>query len=228
MKNINDVCVVIQARLNSERVPNKMANPFGDTSLFEIGCKKLLESNVIPNENIYVSIYEQELIDIANKCGVNIFKRSKESALFDGDGSVSIMYDWWDKLPFKYVVLVSACLPFLQLETIEDFYKEYLSVDKNGMLAVMKKKTYYWDENMELITKKFEKSGNMNTKVVETTYEAAHCLYAGKMKLIGDGIWMGDFTKNEIELFPIDEKECFDIDYPWQFETAEILYKKQK
>jgi len=228
MKNINDVCVVIQARLNSERVPNKMAKPFRDTSLFEIGCKKLLESNVIPNENIYVSIYEQELIDIANKCGVNIFKRSKESALFDGDGSVSIMYDWWDKLPFKYVVLVSACLPFLQLETIEDFYKEYLSVDKNGMLAVMKKKTYYWDENMELITKKFEKSGNMNTKVVETTYEAAHCLYAGKMKLIGDGIWMGDFTKNEIELFPIDEKECFDIDYPWQFETAEILYKKQK
>ena len=29
MKNINDVCVVIQARLTSERVPNKMAKPFG-------------------------------------------------------------------------------------------------------------------------------------------------------------------------------------------------------
>ena len=225
MKNINDVCVVIQARLTSERVPNKMAKPFGDTSLFEIGCKKLLESNVIPNENIYVSVYEQELIDIANKCGINIFKRSKESALFDGDGSVSIMYDWWDKLPFKYVVLVSACLPFLQLETIENFYKEYLNVDKNGMLAVMRKKTYYWDENKELITKRFEKSGNMNTKVVETTYEAAHCLYAGKMELIGKGIWMGDFTKNEIELFPVDEKECFDIDYEWQFEYGQKLYK---
>ena len=225
MKNINDVCVVIQARLNSERVPNKMIKPFGDTSLFEIGCKKLLESNVIPNENIYVSVYEQELVDIAKKCDINIFKRSKESALFDGDGSVSMMYDWWDKLPFKYVVLVSACLPFLKLETIENFYKEYLSVDKNGMLAVMKKKTYYWDEKKELITKKFEKSGNMNTKVVETTYEAAHCLYAGKMELIGDGIWMGDFTKNEIELFPIDEKECFDIDYNWQFENGQKLYK---
>ncbi len=225
MKNINDVCVVIQARLNSERVPNKMIKPFGDTSLFEITCKKLLESDVIPNENIYVSVYEQELVDVAKKCDINIFKRSKESALFDGDGSVSIMYDWWDKLPFKYVVLVSACLPFLQLETIEDFYKEYLSVDKNGMLAVMKKKTYYWDENMELITKKFEKSGNMNTKVVETTYEAAHCLYGGKMSLIGDGVWMGDFTKNEIELFPVDEKECFDIDYEWQFENAQKLYK---
>ena len=225
MKNINDVCVIIQARLTSERVPNKMTKPFGNTSLFEIGCKKLLDSDIIPKENIYVSVYEQELVDIANKCGVNIFNRSQESALFDGNGSVSIMYDWWDKLPFKYVVLVSACLPFLQLETIENFYKEYLNVDKNGMLAVMRKKTYYWDENKELITKRFEKSGNMNTKVVETTYEAAHCLYAGKMELIGNGIWMGDFTKNEIELFPVDEKECFDIDYEWQFEYGQKLYK---
>jgi CMP-N-acetylneuraminic acid synthetase len=227
MKNINDVCVIIQARLSSERIPNKMTKSFGDSSLFEIACKKLLESNVIPKDNIYVSVHEKELVDIANKCDINIFKRSKESAIFDGDGSVSMMYDWWDKLPFKYVVLVSACLPFLKIETVDDFFKGYLDTNKNGMFAVFGKNTYYWNSNKKLITTKFEESGNMNTKIVETTYEAAHCLYAGKMEFIGDGIWMGDFTKNEIELFTIDEKECFDIDYRWQFEMAEILYKKQ-
>ncbi len=227
MKNINDVCVIIQARLSSERIPNKMTKSFGDSSLFEIACKKLLESNVIPKDNIYVSVHEKELVDIANKCDINIFKRSKESAIFDGDGSVSMMYDWWDKLPFKYVVLVSACLPFLKIETVDDFFKGYLDPNKNGMFAVFGKNTYYWNSNKKLITTKFEESGNMNTKIVETTYEAAHCLYAGKMEFIGDGIWMGDFTKNEIELFTIDEKECFDIDYKWQFEMAEILYKKQ-
>ena len=223
MKDISKVGLIVQARLNSQRVPNKMIKQLGNSSLFGVLCEKLRKSQYIPQENIFVSVYEEELIDIANQNNMNIFKRSKESAFFDGDGSVSIMYDWWDKLPFKYVVLVSACLPFLQLKTIEDFYKEYLRVDKNGMLAVMKKKTYYWNENEELITKKFEKSGNMNTKVVETTYEAAHCLYAGKTSLIGDGIWMGDFTKDEIELFPIEEKECFDVDYDWEFEVAKKL-----
>jgi len=223
MKDISEVGLIVQARLNSQRVPNKMIKQLGNSSLFGVLCEKLRKSQYIPQENIFVSVYEEELIDIANQNNMNIFKRSKESAFFDGDGSVSIMYDWWDKLPFKYVVLVSACLPFLQLKTIEDFYKEYLRVDKNGMLAVMKKKTYYWNENKELITKKFEKSGNMNTKVVETTYEAAHCLYAGKTSLIGDGIWMGDFTKDEIELFPIEEKECFDVDYDWEFEVAKKL-----
>ena len=87
----------------------------------------------------------------------------------------------------------------------------------------MERKTYYWDENKKLITKKFEKSGNMNTKVVETTYEAAHCLYGGKMSSIGDGIWMGDFTKDEIDLYPIDESECFDVDYKWQMDYAKKL-----
>jgi CMP-N-acetylneuraminic acid synthetase len=228
MKNINDVCVIIQARLTSERVPNKMTKPFGNTSLFEIGCKKLLDSDIIPKENIYVSVYEQELIDIAKKCNMNIFKRSEKSALFDGDGHLTDMFEWWNKLPYKYVIIVSACLPLLKIETIDEFFNQYLSINSGGMFAVMKKKTYYWDSNKKLITINFEKSGNMNTKVVETTYEAAHCLYAGKMELIGNGIWMGDFTKNEIELFPVDEKECFDIDYEWQFEVGEVLYEKFK
>ena len=223
MKDISKVGLIVQARLNSQRVPNKMIRQLGNSSLFGVLCEKLRKSQYIPQENIFVSVYEEELIDIANQNNMNIFKRSKESAFFDGDGSVSIMYDWWDKLPFEYVVLVSACLPFLTLKTIENFYKKYLDIEKNGMLAVMKKKTYYWDGNKKLITKKFEESGNMNTKLVETTYEAAHCLYAGKTSLIGDGIWMGDFTKDEIELFPIEEKECFDVDYDWEFEVAKKL-----
>ena len=66
----------------------------------------------------------------------------------------------------------------------------------------------------------------MNTKTVQKTYEAAHCLYAGKLDKIGNNIWMGDFkTPGDIELFPLDEEECIDIDYEWQFELCEKLYE---
>ena len=50
-----------------------------------------------------------------------------------------------------------------------------------------------------------------------------HCLYGGKMSSIGDGIWMGDFTKDEIDLYPIDESECFDVDYKWEFGLCKKL-----
>ena len=66
----------------------------------------------------------------------------------------------------------------------------------------------------------------MNTKTVQTTYEATHCLYAGKMSEIGNGIWMGDLNSNGVELFIMNnEFETFDIDYSWQFNIAQQLYE---
>jgi CMP-N-acetylneuraminic acid synthetase len=226
MKNINDVCVIIQARLSSERVPEKMIKSFGDSSLFEIGCRKLKESNIIPKENIYVSVYEQELIDIAKKCNMNIFYRSKKSINSESE-SLSELYDWYDKLSFKYVILLNACNPLLRIETIDSFIQKYLESDKDGMFGVTKKKNYYWDKDKKSITdwKDFE---TMNTKIVDPTYEAAHCLYASRMDIIGDGYWMDNKYPPEPELFMVDELESFDIDYNWQFEVGEILYKKFK
>ena len=40
---------------------------------------------------------------------------------------------------------------------------------------------------------------------------------------------MGDFEKEGgIKLFTMPELEAFDIDEPWQFEVAEVLYEKFK
>ena len=53
-----------------------MIRPFNDTNLFEIAIKKVLNSNLIPKDNFYVSICEPELIEIANKYDVNIYHNS--------------------------------------------------------------------------------------------------------------------------------------------------------
>ena len=138
---------------------------------------------------------------------------------------MSLMYEWWNKLPFKYCVLINACAPFMKTETIENFTKAYLKSDSEGMFGVMEKKNYFWNKNFDLVTPWPEGQAVMNSKFVEKTYEAAHCLYAGRMDKIGEGVWMGDFnTPGEIELFPMQEEECFDIDYQWQFDMCESLY----
>lgn len=62
--------------------------------------------------------------------------------------------------------------------------------------------------------------------MVENTYEAAHCLYGGNMNDIGKYIYMGDFSKKEIELYVIqDEMETLDIDYQWQFDIYDKFIK---
>tara|TARA_Y100000593_G_scaffold74585_1_gene137361 strand:- start:1209 stop:1889 length:681 start_codon:yes stop_codon:yes gene_type:complete len=220
MKNIDDICVLVQARLGSQRVPNKMLRPFAGTTLVDILFEKLKSSKVIPTQNIYFSAYEEELKEVAMNHCIHIFNRSKESA--NEDNSLQLIYEWHDKLPFKYVILISACNPLLKIETIDSFIESFINSDKNGGFAVFEKKTYYWDKNGNTITD-WKGATIMNTKVVEPIYEAAHCLYASKLDVIKDGYWMDTKSPPEPELFVMDELEAFDIDYEWQFKLGEKL-----
>jgi CMP-N-acetylneuraminic acid synthetase len=222
MKNINDVGIIVQARLSSQRCPQKMIRPFAGTTLMDICLQKLVDSK-IKNDNIWVSVYEPELIDICKKYPINIFHRSEQSAMSEGTPMTDI-YEWWNKLPLKYVVMVNACVPLLKIDTIEQFYFDYCLTDSDGMFGVIEKKNYYWDHNGIILTP--IKEAVMNTKTTPIIKEAAHCLYASKLSSIGNNIWMGNFSiPSDIKLQPIPEQECFDIDHEWQFIIAEKLYE---
>jgi len=224
MKSIDDIAVVIQARLGSQRVPRKMIRPIAGTTLTDIALKTIKGCKSFPQENFYLSVHEPELLDIGEKHDVNIFHRSEQSAKSEGT-PMTDMYEWWDKLPHKYCVLVNACAPFLTSETIDSFVRAYSYATSDGMFGVIKKKNYFWNFNKNLITPLTE--AVMNTKTVAPVYEAAHCLYAGRLDKIGDGVWMGDFnTPESIKLFQMEEEEVFDIDYEWQFKLAEKLLEE--
>jgi CMP-N-acetylneuraminic acid synthetase len=225
MKSISDITVIIQSRLNSQRVSNKMLRPFANSNLFEIAIQKLITSKVIPKENIYLSIYEDELKNIASKYNLNVYNRSFESA--NNDNSLQKIYEWHDKLPFKYVIKVNACSPLLKIETIDTFINQFISQEEENLFGVIPIKDYFWNKEGKLITPWPEDQTIMNTKAVEVTYKAAHVLYASRLDLISKNMFMGDFqSEGGIKLYPMNELECFDIDYEWQFDIAELLYKK--
>ena len=227
-KNIDDIAFIVQARLNSQRVPQKMIKPFAGTNLFGLVLDKLLQSKIIPSENIIASVYEEELFYEANtKRNIRTFERSYESA--NNDNDIKKIYEWHNKLSAKYLVLISGCNPLLDISTIDDFVRQFVEQEEENLFAVFEKKTYYWNKEGALITPWPKDKTIMNTKAVEPINEAAHVLYASRMDLIQDEKFMGDFEKpGGIKLFKMDELEAFDIDYPWQFEVGEMLYEKFK
>ena len=225
MKPLDSIAIIVQARLNSQRVPKKMIRPFAGTTLFDIVLDKIKEALPSKQDNIWASVYEPELVEIAKSKSVNIFNRSEASA--NNDNSLQAIYEWHDKIPsnYKYVMLVSGCNPLLEPKTIRDFYNKFNMQEEENLFAVMEKKQYYWNREGSLITPWPEGQTIMNTKAVEPTYEAAHVLYASRLDLIKQDRFMGDFeSPGGIKLFPIEELEATDIDYEWQFKTAEILY----
>lgn len=222
MKDINDICFILQSRLNSKRLPEKVIRPFAKTTLFNIAIEKLLDSEIIPNENIYCSLYDDELKDIAKQYPVNIFHRSEESVSESTD--TKVVLEWGCKLPHKWFFILNPCSPLLSVETIDSFVKHFLNSPYKSLFSVHKTKNFYWDSNKSMIT---PFPGAVDTKLVDETYSGAHVLYAGSNEDIKNNVYLGDFTPNYPELFVVDERETLDIDELWQFKYAEVLYNNK-
>ena len=151
MKSLSDIVFIVQARLGSQRVPKKMIRSFNGTTLLDITLDKLINSSAIPRGQIYCSVHEKELIDIVKrKEGLNIFQRSYESA--NNDNDITKIFEWHDKLPFKYVVIISACNPLLKVETIDAFVKQFIEQQEDNLFGVIEKKQYFWNKEGIMVT----------------------------------------------------------------------------
>jgi CMP-N-acetylneuraminic acid synthetase len=190
MKEERKVAVVLQGRLNSQRVPNKMIRDFGDTNLFTLALGKL-EASWIPRGHIYISVGDQPLLEIAKKYPFNIYHRTPESCNATNNpnvpDSLKLLYEWYRYLigeGYTHVMLLSACHPLLQVSTINSFYSRCsVREDLDGLFSVVKRSNYYWDEFGEPITD-WDGAKLMNTRRVRPIYEAAHCLYFSKISYI--------------------------------------------
>ena len=202
-----------------------MIRPFADTTLLDLALSKLTSLDLIPKSNLYLSAYEDEIKEVGNRHGVNIYNRSYESANAE---DLQTIKEWHDKLPFKYVVTINSCTPLLKPETIKDFITSFIKSEDEGSFAVFEKKTYYWDKEGKIITDWPEGQRMFNTKFVDPIYEAAHALYASRLDIIKKGFYITDKLPVEPPLFIMDELEAFDIDYDYQFRVAEQLYKIEK
>ena len=224
-KNKAEIAIIVQARLASQRIPEKMIRPFAASTLLDILFEKLGRLKSLPREQVFVSAFDEPIKEIAQKHNFQIFHRCEGSVL--EEHYLPLIFEWHNKLPeqFKYVIIVSACNPLLKIETIDEFIDTYAGSDEPGGFGVFEKKTYYWDENKESLTD-WQGEPGMNTKFVAPVYEAAHCLYASPLDLIGRGYWMSDSLPPRLELFVMDEMEAFDIDHEWEFQIGEKLYEK--
>lgn len=221
-----DISLVIQARLGSQRVPGKMLRQFAGTTLVDILLEKVSNLKSIESSQVYFCAYEDKLLETASKYPVNTIKRSKESSQEEKD--IRILFEWYKQIPTNYLVMVSACNPLLEIKTIDKFIEQYKTSDKEGAISVYESKNYFWNSEGKMINKWPKGFTSMNTKFVETTKVAAHCMYGSRVDIIEKGFWVTNKLPYEPELVNMPELEAFDIDYEWQFKMAEQLYNNIK
>ena len=110
------------------------------------------------------------------------------------------------------------------VDTIDEFITTFMNQEEESLFGVIPTKDYYWDSTGKLVTPWPKNQTIMNTKAVDVTFKAAHTLYASRLDIISNNMFMGDFSiPGGIKLYPMDELECFDIDYEWQFKVAKSI-----
>lgn len=159
------------ARKQSQRCPNKVLRPLGNTTLCDILLDKIKEAG---GKNAFFAGYDDEFRDKAGVHGVKFVKRSLNSVLVDEP--ITECQEFLKRVDFEYLLWVNPCTPFLKVETINKFLED---VKKNGYhpaTAVVKRHNYFYFTQGEPVNLP-ESIKTLNTKTVMPLFEFANALY---------------------------------------------------
>lgn len=216
MIKIKKLGIFFPIRLESERLPNKLILPLGNSNLIEICCKKLNE--ISDKYDKYVLCpNNKKILNIVNKYkNIKIIIRDKETCLVDGP--LKFIYKDLEKVNNTHLMFLNGCLYNLSKETIERACNEFVNSDCDYATSVKELKNWIFDKNFNSVNEiDFEK---LNTKLIKPMYQTAHCFHIfNKNKFFKDGKMLNkDFLK-----ILIDNNEALDIDNYIDYLLAKII-----
>ena len=213
------VGVFIPARLSSERLPNKLILPMGDSCLFEIACKKL--NNISNKFNKYALLYDKGLINIAKKyTNIKIIIRSKESAM--AETPLSFLFEGMKNVEDTHLMFLNPCLAFLKKETIEKTLEDFQNSSADYGTSVKPLQNWIMDKDGNVINEINYKE--LTTKKIDPLWQFAHCFHIfNKDEFFEDGYMLKDGFK----MLPVDEDETTDVDTYNDYLFAKWRYENE-
>ena len=216
--------ILLRARKNSERVPNKLLRPFAGSCLFDICLDKLEDEDLKPQSIIAVG--DDEMIVKAHERGFRVVLRDEHSL----NGELAQDVDNFMPLEgVSHIVDLDCCHPFLTVGTIKTFVADYTrmvraGVGQQGLIAVVKTPCWYFygEPGRERIIN--SDAALANTKLMRPAWKSANALYGYEVRYYLSTWKYWTFKPGCPQLFPMSELEAVDIDTPEDFEEAERRY----
>lgn len=207
-------------KLNNERTPGKNIKPFSDgTPLMNFVQKSLIE---LKNKGIIDDVFcfcsQEEVIPYLIE-GVKFLKRPEELDRKETKGTE--IYETFVKMIHADIyVLAHATSPFVTSEHIEECIRHVQSGEYDSAFCAKKIQNFLWNDGQPL---NFELNNPPRTQDMKPIYMELSTPYV--------------FTREGFEKYhsrsgkkpficEASEIEAIDIDYPEDFELANIVYSK--
>jgi len=213
------VTAVVAVRKGSQRVPNKNIKPFGDTTLLDLKLETLLKVSNI--DEIIVNSDCDEMIEIGKSYGVKTKKReeyfaSSEASNSEFHGHIGKTTDT------DYIFLAPVCSPFISSEKHEEAINKFMNSECDSLTSTSLVKGHLWLDGKPINYDLDNVPNSQDLPDIEMINYGITIVDKNTMKIksrvIGDN---PDFII-------LNEYEGVDINTPFEFQTAEIIYKLQK
>ena len=224
------ITAVIIARKNSKRIPNKMYKKLNGKSLIEIKISHLLKTKV---DEIIVGSDDIKLNKICKKFKSKKIKFIKRPSFFCNEKLASANDTIKNMLSYFKTDIVLWSYPTNPLTNEKhynkalDIYFKKIKEGYDGLFSVNKSLNYFWDINKKPINHNpLEKR---HTRLSENKIKP---LYVDN-----GAIFIRDYKKMKQDgrhwskkgfMFIMDEKDGWDINYPWDLDACKLKSFKSK
>lgn len=211
------IIAMIPARLGSKRIPKKNIRYMGDKALIQYPIDLALRSGAF--ESVWVNTESKELGKVIQTMGAQFHERPRELA---GDTATNreFTYEFLEKHPCDYVVMVNTTSPLLRQETLDKFMEYVKENDFDTVLSVVseKEETFYQDKPLN-----FSLQEKVNSQLLEPVEKIVWAMTAWKRKTF---MRLQEEGKNpvfggKIGKFAIPKDESCDLDTEEDWRIAE-------
>jgi len=209
--------IVIPARGRSKRLRNKNIRLFSGKPLLAWTIELALK---LPGKhNVVVSTEDKAIAKIAKKYGANVpFLRPVKLAE-DKISAVEVMRHIVERLNFKGTVILLQ--PTSPLRSIDDI-NQGISLIKKKKNAVISVKKYIHNAKLTTLSKPGE-------KFIPLSIDNRDIYVPNGAVFIAESEWLvknNSFYTEDVSIFEMPQNRSIDIDYEYQFLTAENIFKE--
>jgi CMP-N-acetylneuraminic acid synthetase len=221
---MKSISVVINARLGSTRVSQKLVRPFAESSLIEIALSKLDEMDFF--EHRYLAASERDLIELGNKFkNVEILERDA-AAVKKGVNPLTVTFEHYLRVPSDYIFVFNPCLPCIRVETIKKAFDYFQETNFNSYTAVIPTGEWIFDSEGNALTNSDPRNATTNKNM--TFMKACHAFHIINKNFFSENGVLWTFNLDDPHLIEIPEHEAVDVDTENEFTLAEIIYKEYR
>lgn len=202
------LAVVINARLESTRCPNKHIRLLGDTTLIDLCISKV--DGLFNVEEKYLAAYEPELVDrLNNYRTIKHLARSYE-AVKKGQVAYSIAFEHYKNVQSDYIMTINPCQPFVKKTVYQDAINWFKKGAYSGCLSAVKERNFFFFEDGRAAN--FKEGDKLSSINGPAMLRCSHTFFIFKKDYF---VKTGEIWSNKLgdpEPFVIPNKGLFDVD----------------